>query len=137
MTFKELLEYLEERLGYHQMPLNPAATGIKDVFECSPVHPDLMVSVVRAIYAENGCRSLHDKVERLVTLDALGPIRLARLRAASTDVDEHSLIEELCVILNEAFTEDAEPPQRAPAPAAAEIIPLAPYLRQRRFKSSA
>lgn len=137
MTFKELLEYLEERLGYHQMPLNPAATGIKDVFECSPVHPDLMVSVVHAIYAENGCRSLHDKVERLVTLDALGPIRLARLRAASTDVDEHSLIEELCVILNEAFTEDAEPPQRAPAPAAAEIIPLAPYLRQRRFKSSA
>lgn len=137
MTFKELLEYLEERLGYHQMPLNRAATSIKDIFECSPVHPELMTSVVRAIYAENGCRSLNDTVERLVTLDALGPIRLARLRAASTDVDEHNLIEELCVILNEAFTEDAEPGRRTPVPAAAEVIPLAPYLRRRRFKSSA
>ena len=49
MNFKELLSHLEERLGYHQFPVNPAATNIKDVFEGSPLHHDIMTRLVRAL----------------------------------------------------------------------------------------
>ena len=31
MNFKELLSQLEERLGSHQFPVNPAATNIKNI----------------------------------------------------------------------------------------------------------
>lgn len=138
MTYRELMRYLERRLGYHQVPLNPAASGMKDLFESSPVHPELMTELARAIYTANRCRRLDDGVERLATLEALGPIRLKRLRAASTDVDTHGLLEALCEALSEAFGEEPEPaPRPTPAPPSAEIIPLEPYRRRRRLKYGA
>lgn len=136
MTYRELMRYLERRLGYHQVPLNPAASGMKDLFESSPVHPELMTELARAIYTANRCRRLDDRVERLATLEALGPIRLKRLRAVSTDVDTHGLLEALCEVLSDAFGEETEPtpPRPALAPPCAEIIPLEPYRRRRRLK---
>ncbi len=132
------MRYLERRLGYHQVPLNPAAAGIKDLFESSPVHPELMTELARAILAQNRCRRLDDPVERLATLDALGPVRLKRLRAAGTDVDTYGLLEALCEALNEAFEKEAEPAPRATvALSTAEVIPLEPYRRRRRLKFEA
>lgn len=139
MNFKELLAQLEEHLGYHQFPVNPAATNIKDVFDGSPLHHDMMTRLVRAIYVSNACRRLTDPVTLDKTLSALTPIRVEALRSARTDVDLYRLLDELGGALGEIFAESTIAEKTAPAPArrTAEIIPLAAYRMQRRLKSSA
>ncbi len=137
MTFRQLMQYLERRLGYHQLPLNPAATGLRDLIESSPVHPELVSQLVHAIYRENRCRGLDDPVGRLATLEALGPIRLKWLRAAGTDIDTHHLLETLCEVLDEAFDDEKETALPSAAVggrprAAAEVIALDPHRRRRR-----
>ena len=139
MNFKELLAQLEERLGYHQFPVNPAATNIKNVFDGSPLHHDMMTRLVRAVYVSNACRHLADPVNLDKTLKALAPIRQEALRATAADVDIYRLLDEMGVALNEIFAE-GKAVEKKPAPPArrtAEIIPLGPYRRQRRLKSSA
>ena len=139
MNFKELLAQLEEHLGYHQFPVNPAATHIKDVFDSSPLHHDMMTRLVRTIYVSNACRRLTDPVTLDKTLAALTPIRLEALRSATTDVDLYRLLDELGASLGEIFAENVhvEKPPATPARRTAEIIPLAAYRMQRRLKSSA
>jgi len=139
MNFKELLEQLEERLGFHQFPVNPAATNIKDVFEGSPLHHDLMTRLVRAIYVSNGCRQLTDTVNLEKTLQALTPIRQETLRAARTDVDLYRVLDDLGTALNKIFVEGTTYKKTA-SPAGrqtAEIIPLSAFRHLRRLKSSA
>ncbi|MCR4302406.1 MAG: hypothetical protein NUV51_12415 [Sulfuricaulis sp.] len=139
MNFKELLEQLEERMGYHQFPVNPAATNIKDVFEGSPLHHDIMTRLVRAIFVSNACRRLTDPVNLDRTLLALTPIRQEVLRAAHTDVDLYRVLDELGAALGKIFSE-SKPVIKVVAPAirrTAEIIPLSAYRHLRRLKSSA
>ncbi|MFQ5551563.1 MAG: hypothetical protein ACE5FJ_10045, partial [Gemmatimonadales bacterium] len=62
MNFKELVHNLENHIGYHQIPINPGATGPKDLFECSPLHHELMTDLVQAIFKQNRCRKLTDPV---------------------------------------------------------------------------
>jgi hypothetical protein len=135
MNLKELLQHLEERLGYHQFPLNPGATGIKEIFEGSPVHQELVQGLVRAISRQNGCRRLTDPVNRAPTNEALGSVRQELRRRATADVDAHRLIDELCLALNEIFrdeTGDASTGKPASEPRPARVIPLDPFRRQRR-----
>lgn len=135
MNFRELLEHLEKRLGNHQLPLNPRATGLRDLFDGIGLHHPLMQKVMRAIYEQNGCRQLTDPVNRPSTLKALGPIRLEMLRAHSTDVDLYRLLNELCEATAEAFAEGGPATRRAaPKRATAEIIPLDSF--RRRFRTS-
>lgn len=134
MTFLELLRKLEARLGYHQFPLNPAATSLKNLFESSPLHHELIVRLSQAIFVANSCRRLDDLVDHRVTLDAVAPIRLQVLKSDRTDIDLYRLIDELCEALAKIFREPLrqilEPTERA----SAQIIELAPF-RQRRIKT--
>jgi len=138
MTFAELLQRLEGQLGYHQIPLNPAATALRDVFESGPLHHDLLTRVVREIYRSNRCRHLRDAVTRDGTFNALAPIRQSLLGAASTDVDAFHVMDDLCRAVAHIFTETEG--QRVarrlqPRPARAQVIDLMPFLRARRFRS--
>ena len=139
MNFKELLAQLEEHLGYHQFPVNPAATNIKNIFDGSPLHHDLMTGLARAIYVANACRRMTDPVDLDKTLRALAPIRQEALRSAGTDVDLYRLLDDLGVALNEIFAENKAAIKSSGLQnrRTAEIIPLAPYRRQRQLKSSA
>lgn len=141
MNFREFMQQLEKHLGYHQIPLNPAARGIKDIFEGSPLHHDLVTRLVKAIYTENHCRHLGDAVTREASFNALSPIRLETLRSTSTDVDLFHLVEEFGVAIEKIFTGSAvrhpgaaEPVQTREKPEA-EIISLQTFLRGRRLKS--
>jgi hypothetical protein len=139
MNFKELLEQLEEHLGFHQFPVNPAATNIKDVFEGTPLHHDLMTRLVRAVYVSNACRRLTDPVNLDKTFQALTPIRQEILRAARTDVDLYRVLDELGAALNNIFAESLVARKTA-GPVirrTAEIIPLSAYRHLRRLKTSA
>lgn len=136
MTFLELLKKLETHLGYHQMPLNAAAKNVKEIFESSPLHHDLMKRLVQSIYSGNHCRRLSDPVERDTTFEAVAPLRLEVLRSERTDVDLYRLIEELCVALDRSFGPLARPPEEPKPASAAQVIQLAPF-RRRRLKSLA
>jgi hypothetical protein len=141
MNFKELMQQLESRLGYHQIPLNPAARGIKDIFENGPLHHDLVTRLVKAIFTENKCQRLEDAVAREATFRALSPIRLEAIRSNSTDVDLFNLVDDLCRAVERIFAiEPGGPPGGNETPEggtkpSAEIIPLEPFLRERRLKS--
>jgi hypothetical protein len=136
MNFRELLAHLEERLGNHQLPLNPHATSLRDLFDGIGLHHPLMQKVVRAIYDQNRCRRLDDPVDRMTTLNALGPIRLEMLRAHSTDVDLYRLLEDLCVAVTDAFTIDKPLPAPTPTKPGAQVIPLETFRRRRRLNAS-
>jgi len=142
MNFKELLQHLEQRLGNHHFPINPAATGIKDLFEGSPLHHDLMKRLAQAIYKENACHTLKDPVDAAKTFHALAPIRQEVLRSATTDVDLYRMLEDLCMALNHIFAlpTPAKTPKPSPSTTgrtSAEIIPIDPARRRRRLKSLA
>lgn len=125
MNFFQLLQHLEERLGYHQLPLNPGATGLRDLFEGTPLHHDWMIQFVRAVYAENRCQRLTDPVNRAETFKALAVLRQQALKASATDVDLRALVEEVGEAVNVVFADNAAgiTPPTAPT-GGAEIIPF-------------
>ncbi|HEX9812644.1 MAG TPA: hypothetical protein VGA88_11260 [Burkholderiales bacterium] len=136
MNYLELLQQLEAHLGYHQLPLNPAATAIKDLFESSPLHHDFSKRLAQSIYSGNRCRSLTDDVERAATFDAVAPLRLEALRHNRTDVDLVRTIEELCVALNTIFGDGEAAPKRSPPTESGQVIDITPF-RRRRARSRA
>lgn len=131
MTFLELLQALEHRLGYQHVPLNPRATTLKQIFEGSPVHHELMHRVVQALYQANSCRRLGDAVRKDACFTAIAPVRQETLKTPSTDVDAYRLLDELCHALDDAFSSGsaaaASPEAKQPAP----VIPLNPTRRRR------
>jgi hypothetical protein len=128
MTFKELLETLERQFGSHQFPLNPAARGIKDVFESSPLHPDLVTRLTREIFSGNRCQTLGDAVTRDDTLAALTKLRLEVLKARTTDIDARRFVDDLGGSLERIF---AAPPKPAVAPTPK---PIADVIEMKRFR---
>jgi len=138
VTFIELLQRLESRLGYHQLPLNPAATDLRNIFESGPLHHDLLTRVVREIYRSNRCRRIEDAVTRDGTFNAIAPIRQSLLGATSTDVDAYHVMDDLCRAVAHVFT-DAELPlrqsRRAVRGTPGQVIDLMPFLRARRLRS--
>lgn len=138
MKLLDLLCALEQRLGYNHLPVNAQATSIKDIFESSPVHQELMTQLVRAIYTANACRTLAHPVLRNETFAAFAPIRLEALRSSKCDVDTHRLIDELCNALEQIFA--AETVTARPVPAKSgdptgEVITLDAVRRRRILKT--
>ena len=137
MNFIELLKKLEMRLGYYQVPLNPSARGLKDLFEGSPLHHELIVRLAHAVFSQNRCRRLTDPVGRHETFEALAPLRTQILQARNADVDVYRFMDELCVALEKAFRTRPDGGTRT-SPAvrkSAEIIALDVVRRQRRIKT--
>ncbi len=115
MNFLELLQALEHRLGYQHLPVNPRASTLKRIFECSPVHHELMYRIVHALYYTNGCEKLTDVVGRDACFEAVGPVRQNALRTPTADVDAYRLLDELCHALDEIFAVERAPPPNAVA----------------------
>ena len=125
MTFLELLLALEHRLGYQHVPLDPQASTLKHIFDCSPVHHELMYRIVQALYHANGCTRLTDSVNRETCFEAVGPVRQQALKTPNADVDAYHLLENLCHALDEIFTAEHTPPNRdADSKPPAEVIRL-------------
>lgn len=131
MTYLELLQALEHRLGYQHLPLNPHATTLKDLFESSPVHHDLAHRLAKAIYQHNACQRLADEVTREQCFAAIGPVREAALKTANTDVDAYHLLEDLCHAFDEIFPV-APTPTETEEKRSADVISLDNARRRRR-----
>lgn len=125
MNFLELLQALEDRLGYQHLPLNPRASTLKRVIESSPVHHDLMHRLVHALYYTNGCERLTDAVARDACFEAIGPVRQDALKTPTADVDAYRLLDDLCHALDDIFATG----RALPTNALAEERPPAEVIR--------
>ncbi|MBE9515639.1 MAG: hypothetical protein IME93_01545 [Proteobacteria bacterium] len=103
MTFIELMQRLEQELGYHQWPVNPAARELREVFDNSPVNGQLAVRIMRSLYKNNLCQKPADAV----TLDqcdkTLIPIRLELVHSQTTDIDAYQFMEQMCHAIHKAW----------------------------------
>jgi hypothetical protein len=130
MTFLELVQELEHRLGSHQLPLRRRARGLSDLIDDGALHPDLMRRLLRELYVANRCRQLADPVSQTITLDVLGSIRFEVLESPSSDIDLCRTIEEFCAAVTALFAEHGKPVEPADQPkpsggnGGARVIPL-------------
>jgi hypothetical protein len=137
VTYRGLVAHLAEILGYHQIPLNPAARDIHTLLDGSPLHDDMTRQLLRAIYKKNRCNHLDSRIAREATEAVLVEIRQGALRAESTDVDKHGFLEDLCFAVDRYFRGvdhggDAEQVSRAPRTATGNILDLTRYRRIRK-----
>lgn len=106
MTYMQLIEYLENRLGYHQMPVNQRAESPRDLFENCPLHDGLTKQLVRSIFKRNRCQRLSDPVYQDKTEAVLKEIRNSVRMEDSTDIDRYHFVEDWCQAVNEFFIAD-------------------------------
>lgn len=106
MTFRQLVKHLENRLGYHQMPVDAGAEGPQDLFESCPLHDDLTKQLVRGIYKRNRCQHMGDPVYQDKTESVLKEIRNCVRQEKRTDVDRYNFVEDYCQAVHEFFTDD-------------------------------
>ncbi|MHB1529214.1 MAG: hypothetical protein ACYDDA_04180 [Acidiferrobacteraceae bacterium] len=140
MTFLQLMQTLERRLGYHQLPVNPRARQLRELFESGALHHDLAVRLAHEIYRHNRCQKTGDLVQRTSTLDAIMPIRREVLQANDTDIDVFRFIETFC----EGVERSLQPPlledkraATARATTASNVIPFERFRNRLRLKSLA
>ncbi|WP_297390338.1 hypothetical protein [Acidiferrobacter sp.] len=113
MTFLQLLQALEERLGHVHLPVRPQAARLPEVFEGCGLHHELAVMLVRAIYTENRCQHLRDRVSAEACLRAVAPIHAAVAHADHTDVDTYRFSEGFFAAVQAVFEQKprARPPK--------------------------
>ena len=113
MTFLQLLQTLEERMGRIHWPLRSQAVTVHELFEGCGLHHELVLTLARAIYAENRCHHLKDRVTVEATLRAIGPIHAAVLHADHTDIDTYRFLESFVATIQAIFGQKP-PPRRVP-----------------------
>jgi len=139
MIFLDLLKQLEHRLGYHQLPVNPNAKELAEIFDSSPVHGDLTIRVVHEIYKINRCQKITDDVDHTETNNALVPVRLGILRSQKTDVDAFLFMDDLChavkdiLLQDDDIVEDTDPEPDTAVHSKAMVIDLAQYRHRLKF----
>ncbi|MFV1998538.1 MAG: hypothetical protein ACC641_11075, partial [Acidiferrobacterales bacterium] len=138
MTFRQLFEQLENRLGSHQIPVDAHAEGLQDLFESCPLHDDLTKQLARAIFKRNRCRHLDDPVYQDKTESVLKEIRSCVRQEKHTDIDRYNFIEDYCQAVHEFFTvgnaaEIKNSPGSPATPRSAQIINFERY-RMRKLR---
>jgi hypothetical protein len=136
LSFRTLAEFLEERLGSHQFPINHEASSPRDLFDGCALHDELSKQLLRDIYKRNACKRLDDPVQQNQTEAALAEIRTGLLATpAGMDVDKYNYVEDVCIAVQEFFqpreAHAATPNPRAPETASAEVIDINRYRRRR------
>lgn len=139
MSYVGLMQYLEARLGHHQLPLDPGARDLRDLLASCALHHEVARELLHAIFKQNRCNKLTDDVERNATIDAIVPIRLKILKSETTDLDLFHFIEAWCAAVTGYFDDQALPQQTQADIAEkkpTEVVSFTAF-RSRRFKSLA
>ncbi|MEA3292067.1 MAG: hypothetical protein U9Q71_07185 [Pseudomonadota bacterium] len=110
IAFRTLCTHLSDRIGRHCLPLNPNAPSIDELLEEGSVHHDLVKTLVVALYAAAGCKSLDDSVPLYPVLDCLGELR-HDLKESKGDVDQLRLIDDIGKEIVALFRSRGLPPE--------------------------
>jgi len=111
--FRNYFEQLEEHLGALLVPIQPRATGPRQIVTAEALHADLARRVAFEVYRENQCRGMESLVRLFPTLDALGRLRLKAEDSNTADQASVEFLESLgevtLSILSTQSTNDSEP----------------------------
>ena len=113
VCFRNYFEQLEEHLGVLLVPIQPGATGPRQIVTAEALHADLARRAAVEIYRENQCRGMESAVRLFPTLDALGRLRAKAEDSNATDQASVEFLELLgeatLSILGTQSTSDSEP----------------------------
>jgi hypothetical protein len=90
VRFRNYFEQLEVHLGAVLVPIEPKATGPRQIVTSEALHADLARRAAVEVYRENQCRGMQSPVRLFPTLDALGRIRF---KAEDSDTTDQASIE--------------------------------------------
>ena len=111
--FRNYFEQLEEHLGALLVPIQPRATGPRQIVTAEALHADLARRAAVEVYRENQCRGMESPVRLFPTLDALGRLRFKAEDSNTTDQASVEFLESLgeatLSILGAQSTSDSEP----------------------------
>ena len=93
--FRNYFEQLEEHLGALLVPIQPRATGPRQIVTAEALHADLTRRAAVEIYRENQCRGMESPVRLFPTLDALGRLRFKAEGSNTTDRASVEFLESL------------------------------------------
>jgi len=114
ISFRDLVTFLADRIGRHQVPVIDGAHEIRGFIDCDGVHHELISAAVRRLYKANRCGHLDAQLDRDRTLDTLAAIRSELLQCHNTDIDQFRFVENLCSSAQDYFNERV--PVDTPAP---------------------
>lgn len=95
MTFRQLIVFLADRIGHHQIPVRDDAHDIGDLLGADAVHHDLIHDIVKRLYKANRCGYLDADIDADTTFSILGEARGEIRRSPKTDIDQVLLIDRL------------------------------------------
>ena len=111
--FRNYFEQLEEHLGGLLVPIEPRATGPRQIVTAEALYTDLARRAALEVYRENQCRGMESPVRLFPTLDALGRLRLKAEDSNTADQASVEFLESLgkatLSILGIQSTSDSEP----------------------------
>ena len=111
--FRNYFEQLEEHLGALLVPIQPRATGPRQIVTAEALHADLARRAAVEVYRENQCRGMESPVRLFPTLDVLGRLRFKAENSNTTDQTSVEFLESLgeatLSILGTQLTSDSEP----------------------------
>ena len=111
--FRNYFEQLEEHLGALLVPIQPRATGPRQIVTAEALHADLTRRAAVEVYRENQCRGMESPVRLFPTLDALGRLRFKAEDSNTADQASVEFLESLgkatLSILGAQSTSDSEP----------------------------
>jgi hypothetical protein len=111
--FRNYFEQLEAHLGAVLVPIQPRATGPRQIVTSEALHADLARKAAVEVYRENHCRGMESPVRLFPTLDALGRLRFKAEESNTTDQASIEFLESLgeatLLILGAQATSDSEP----------------------------
>jgi hypothetical protein len=111
--FRNYFEQLEEHLGALLVPIQPRATGPRQIVTAEALHADLARRAAIEVYRENKCLGMESPVRLFPTLDALGRLRFKAEDSSTTDQASVEFLESLgeatLSILGTQSTSDSEP----------------------------
>ena len=111
--FRNYFEQLAEHLGALLVPIQPRATGPRQIVTAEALHADLARRAAVEVYKENQCRGMESPVRLFPTMDALGRLRFKAGNSNTTDQASVEFLELLgeatLSILGTQSTSDSEP----------------------------
>ena len=111
--FRNYFEQLEEHLGALLVPIQPRATGPRQIVTAEALHADLARRAAVEVYRENQCRGMESPVRLFPTLDALGRLRFKAEDSNTADQASVEFLDSLgkatLSILGAQSTSDSEP----------------------------
>ena len=93
--FRNYFEQLEVHLGALLIPIQPRATGPRQIVTAEALHADLARKAAVEIYRENQCRGMESPVRLFPTLDALGRLRFKAEDSNNTERASVEFLESL------------------------------------------